>query len=66
MSCKNYDVAHDVIYTINVLKVVIDTNFVVAALQSRTGASNAILRQLGLTFTYVYSNAFVYSNALRI
>jgi putative PIN family toxin of toxin-antitoxin system len=43
-----------------VLKAVLDTNVIVAALQSSTGASNSILRQLGLTFTHLYSNALLY------
>jgi putative PIN family toxin of toxin-antitoxin system len=43
------------------VRVVLDTNVIVAALQSGTGASNAILRELGTgKFTHVYSNALLY------
>lgn len=42
-------------------RVVLDTNIIVAAFQSATGASNAILRELGTRkFTHVYSNALLY------
>jgi putative PIN family toxin of toxin-antitoxin system len=43
------------------VRVVLDTNVIVAAFQSGTGASNAILRELGTgKFTHVYSNALLY------
>jgi predicted nucleic acid-binding protein len=42
-------------------RVVWDTNISVAAFHSATGASNAILRELGTgKFTHVYSNALLY------